>query len=216
MSIFSRVVGMVARNAEAGDPAYVAVMSPLQECDDERKILIRLFESGLVAYHLRRPYWTLSRCRAWIESIPAKWRSRIVVHQFPQLVRKYDLAGFHAMAGTPLPVGNEWAGKVSVQCEDFQSLLESDKRCRRVMIGPVFPPEKYDVTIPRRCLEEYAAMVAYWRKQGGTAEVVAFGGISADNIRRCRKAGFSGVVVVGAVWDADDPVKAFKKLSRRW
>lgn len=214
MSILSRVVGMVSRNAEASGSACISVMSPMQERHGEQKILFRLFENGLSCFHLRRPHWTAARCSSWIESVPAKWRSRIVLHQHPQLVRKYNLAGFHGVPGGS--GGNGLSGKMFVQCENYQDLLKVGTSCRRIALGPVFPPEKYDVTVPRRTLSEYAAIAAYWKKQGGKAEIFAFGGVRAEGLRKCREAGFSGVVVVGAVWDARDPVKAFKNLVRKW
>lgn len=216
MSILSRVVGMVSRSAEADASARIAVMSPMNDRNGEHRILFKLFENGLSAYHLRRPHWSASRCCSWIESVPAKWRSRIVIHQYPHLVRKYNLGGFHQLADGALPGVSGISGKISAQCEDFSDIQKIGKHCRRVMLGPVFPPEKYDVTVPRRTLGEYAAIAAYWRKQGGTAEVFAFGGVSAENIRLCREAGFDGVVVVGAVWDTSDPVKAYKQLVRKW
>ncbi|MBQ8445460.1 MAG: thiamine phosphate synthase [Opitutales bacterium] len=216
MSILSRVVGMVSRSAEADASARIAVMSPMKERNDDHGILFKLFENGLSVYHLRRPHWSASRCCSWIERVPVKWRSRIVVHQYPYLVRKYNLGGFHQSADGALPGVSGISGKISAQCEDFSDIQKIGNRCRRVMLGPVFPPEKYDVTVPRRTLGEYAAIAAYWRKQGGQAEVFAFGGVSSDNIRLCREAGFDGVVVVGAVWDTSDPVKAYKQLVRKW
>lgn len=216
MSIFSRVVGMVSRKSETDASEHIAVMSPINERNREQKILFKLFENGLAAYHLRRPHWSASRCSSWIEGVPAKWRSRIVVHQFPHLVRKYNLGGFHQGANSALPGVAGTTGKIFAQCEDFSDIQKIGSHCRRVMLGPVFPPEKYDVTVPRRTLGEYAAIAAYWRKQGGKAEVFAFGGVAAENIRLCRESGFDGVVVVGAIWDASDPVKAYKQLVSKW
>lgn len=221
MSILSRVVGLVSRNGDAGGhPACFVVMSPLNERAGEKKILQRLFDSGLSQYHLRRPHWSMQRCREWLESLPAETRSRIVLHQHPRLVRRLGLAGFHFDASDKKafpPDGVAGLGEVSAQCGDFHSMLEAGKCCRRIVLGPVFPPEKYDVTVPRRTLGEYAATASYWRAHvGGGAQVLAFGGISASNIRECRKAGFDGVVVVGAVWNASDPVSAFRNLTRKW
>lgn len=222
MSILSRVVGLVSRNGDAGaHSARFVVMSPLNERAGERKIILRLLDAGLSEYHLRRPQWSMQRCREWLEALPAEARSRIVLHQHPRLVRKHGLAGFHFDASEkrafPPAGGVAGAGEISAQCGDFQSMLEVGKYCRRIVLGPVFPPEKYDVTVPRRTLGEYAATAAYWRAHvGGGAQVLAFGGINASNVRECRKAGFDGVVVVGAVWNAPDPVAAFKTLMRKW
>lgn len=221
MSILSKVVGLVLpRGGESGGSASrFVVMSPLNERADEKKTLLRLFDAGLALYHLRRPHWSLDRCRAWLGALPESARSRIVVHQFPQLVRRFGLAGTHFSArGGNVPAGTAAAGELSAQCESYQEMLKVGKKCRRIMLGPVFPPKKYDVTVPRRTLSEHAAAAAYWRAHGGGngARILAFGGIDASNVRRCREAGFDGAVVVSAVWDADDPARAFTELVRRW
>lgn len=215
MSILSKVVGLISRKAEVTNPHF-AVMSPLTEYAGEQKIVRNLFACGLSAFHLRRPQWSVGRVKAWLEALPKELRSRIVLHQFPQLVRKYNLGGFHlpANASSGIALGSDVP--LSAQCEDFSSMQALGSHCCRLVLGPVFPPEKYDVTIPRRTFREYAATAEYWRTHGGRGEVLAFGGITTANIRSCRKAGFDGVVVVGAVWNAQNPVAAFKKLRKKW
>lgn len=215
MSILSKVVGLISRNPEVKNPHF-AVMSPLTEVSGELKIVRSLFDCGLSTFHLRRPQWTATRYKAWIESLPKELRSRIVLHQFPQLVKKYNLGGFHLAPGTAVGVAAGLTATISGQCEDYAAMTAFGKRCRRLVLGPVFPPEKYDVTIPRRTVREYAATADYWRNHGGVGEVLAFGGITSANIRKCRKCGFDGVVVVGAVWNASNPVSAFKNLRKKW
>lgn len=216
MSILSKVVGLISRGAEnRRAAAHFAVLSPTTERPGERKIVLRLFENGLTAFHLRRPHWSAAQFKTWLAALPADVRSRVFVHQYPQLVRKFGLAGFHLSPGAAFPsIGA--CGKLSAQCEDFQSVSRCGEKCTQLLLGPVFPPEKYDVTVPRRTPEEYAAIASYWRAHGGKAEILAFGGVNAENIRFCREAGFDGVGIVSAVWDAADPVKAFKKLIREW
>lgn len=216
MSILSKVVGLISRNDEVGGNAVCfGVMSTMAERPGERKILARLAENGLTAFHLRRPHWTLTQHKSWLDALSAEVRSRVVVHAFPQLVRRYGLAGFQLPSPeTPVPAGTP--GEISTQCEDYQSMLRVGKTCARIMLGPVFPPKKYDVTVPRRTLGEYAAIASYWRRHGGRAKIVAFGGVDVSNVRLCRRAGFDGFVVVGAVWDAPDPVKAFANLVQKW
>lgn len=219
MSILSRVVGFISGNEAGGEAeARFVVLSPQNERAGEKKILFRLFENGLSAYHLRRPHWSIQRCREWLESLPAEARSRVVLHQFPQLVGKYGLAGFHVSSDSRAEAALRGgvSGELSVHCEDYASMLRVGNACRTIVFGPVFPPEKYDVTVPRRTFGEYAATVSYWRSRGGKARVLAFGGINSENIGECRRAGFDGVVVFGAVWSASDPVRAFKNLVRKW
>lgn len=217
MSILSRVVGLIAESGEkSGREPHFAVMSPLFERPDEKKILLELFENGLSAFHLRRPRWPISRFKSWLEEFPPSIRSRIILHQFPQLVRRCGAGGFHLDHGETLPLAAGELGEISARCEDFHAVLKVARFAHRIMLGPVFPPEKYDVTVPRRTFEEYVACADYWRAHGGKNQMLAFGGVSEENVKKCRKAGFDGFVAVGAVWDADAPVKAFKELLKKW
>jgi thiamine-phosphate pyrophosphorylase len=44
-------------------------------------------------------------------------------------------------------------------------------------------------------------------------KVIALGGINEDNIQLVKQAGFSGAAVLGAIWQADDPVTAFLNIN---
>ena len=43
--------------------------------------------------------------------------------------------------------------------------------------------------------------------------VIALGGISVGRVAEASKMGFEGVAILGAVWQASDPVKAFDELQ---
>ena len=46
-----------------------------------------------------------------------------------------------------------------------------------------------------------------------STEVVALGGITAQTLPDCQALGFDGAALLGAVWDASDPVAAFMALK---
>lgn len=219
MSILSKVIGFISEPEEkSGRAAVFAVMSPPEERADEKKIVRELFELGLSEFHLRRTHWSAARVRGWLESFPPQLRSRIILHQFPLNVAKYGAGGFYLGRSENLPAPKAALGKVVALCDSFRAMLKAETVCDEIFLGPVFPPKKYDVTIPRRTLEEFAAGIAYRRTHGGkmSVPILAYGGISADNVASCRKAGFDGFVSVAAVWTADSPTKAFKKLLKKW
>lgn len=191
------------------------VLSPTKSLRNEAKIVCSLFEQGLEWYHLRKPRWTAERVQSWIKSIPKAYRSRIVLHQFPELVEKFSLGGFHVQAGTDFPECVP-ATKISVQCREYADLEKLGNRYS-VLLGPIFPRDDRDLTTPTRTWQEFAAILAYWRKHGGNNKIYAFGGISEQNIKICKKAGFDGIAVVGAVWEsARTPTEAFRQLSQKW
>lgn len=196
------------------NPGTVVVLSPTGTLKNESKIVCALFEQGLQHYHLRKPRWTAERIQAWIKALPKIYRSRVVLHQFPDLVERLGLGGFHVQAGNPFP-NSVPAEKISVQCLQYADFEKVGKRST-IFLGPVFPRKDRDLTTPTRTPQEYAAMLAYWRKQGGTNRVLAFGGTSEDNVKLCKKLGFDGVAVVSAIWESEKtPVAALKSLLRR-
>lgn len=212
MTVLEKVARLFStrKNTEA-----VVVLSPTGSVRGETKIVCELFEKGLQVYHLRKPRWSIDRVQSWIKSIPKVYRSRIVLHQFPELVEKFALGGFHIHADDSVPscVPVE---KLSAQCQHFSDLKKCGNKFRCLMLGPVFPKKDRDITVPARTEQEYAAIVAYYRQNGGACKIFAFGGVEADNVRRCKKMGFDGVAVVGAIWESADEVAAFKKLCRKW
>lgn len=44
--------------------------------------------------------------------------------------------------------------------------------------------------------------------------IVAIGGITEERVEECLDAGASGIAVIGAVWDAPDPVEAWLSFAR--
>lgn len=192
------------------------MLSPTKSFRNEAKLVCSLFELGLERYHLRRPRWTSDRVQSWIKSIPKACRSRIVLHQFPELVEKFDLGGFHVQAGRSSFPECVPATKISVQCREYADFEKLGARCS-VFLGPIFPRDDRDLTTPTRTPQEFTAILDYWRKHGGNNKIYAFGGISEQNIKICKKAGFDGVAVVGAVWESDkSPLDAFRQLSQKW
>ena len=45
-------------------------------------------------------------------------------------------------------------------------------------------------------------------------EVIALGGITGANTLRCAELGFDGVAVLGALWQAAEPLKVFDVLQQ--
>ena len=46
--------------------------------------------------------------------------------------------------------------------------------------------------------------------------IVALGGVQAMHMRDLRACGFAGAAVIGSVWQATEPLDAYRKLQRAW
>ncbi|MCD8298742.1 MAG: thiamine phosphate synthase [Opitutae bacterium] len=213
MTVLEKVASLFMRHSNVSE--HIVVMSPQGSVRDEAKLVTELFKNGLAVYHLRRPRWQKVRFKKFIEQIPEQFRSRIVLHHYPDLVAKYNLGGFHLGPNAEIPQG--YTGSLSAQCMQYSDAEKFGKRCRRLMLGPVFLKDDRDITIPTRTPQEFSAIISYWRKKNGSrTKFFAFGGVSGQNIATCKHLGFDGVTLVSAIWDSADPVKAFKEFKGKW
>jgi len=82
-------------------------------------------------------------------------------------------------------------------------------------VGPVFTshskPGYGPMPEPERA--QLSTMLVARTPVQRTTEVIAIGGISTPVLGECSALGFDGAAVLGALWDAPDPVAAFVDLS---
>jgi thiamine-phosphate pyrophosphorylase len=204
------------------------VISPEAEDAREHAVLASLFAAGLTSYHLRKPTWTRDQLAAWLGALPAEFHPRIVLHSHHDLANEFAVGGVHEReAGRAGPLGppsglvtNERptgapSGRAlprSRAVHDVAALRESLAGYDRLLVSPIFPSFSKPGYGPSKKLPEgdLRAVLALPRR----AEVIALGGIEVSRIAACRELGFDGVAVLGAIWQAADPLCAFHELSR--
>lgn len=182
------------------------VISPEAEDVHEHAVLAQLFAAGLTSYHLRKPTWTRDQLAAWLRELPVDFHASIVLHSHHDLAAEFQIGGVHnAPAATPF---------ASLRSHAVHSLAELGgllDASARLLFSPVFPSFSKPGYGPSPDLSfgELRSILALPRR----AEVIALGGINASRIQACRELGFDGVAVLGAVWQAVDPVCAFAELQ---
>lgn len=182
----------------------------------EPAVLTALFAAGLERCHVRKPTATRDELTAWLRAVPVEFRARLGLHQHHELVAELALGGRHWRddANAPLvpPAG---AGFTNRSCHHLTSLRVALGRYDSVFFGPVFPSISKPGRGPRSdfSLEKISAFLTARSAAERRTTVIALGGVTAENIPRCRELGFNGVAVLGAVWHAADPVAAFRQLQ---
>ncbi len=211
------------------------VISPESADPREPAVLGELFAVGLTDYHLRKPTWTRDQLADFLRALPPIFRRRIVLHSHHDLVAEFSLAGPHHRDQSIChllsdkseeaeavdkqnanPVCNllsdkKSGGLVSRAVHDLDALESVFFRYDRLFFSPVFPSISKPGHTPAGDLDRERLQ----RLLTGTprfAEVIALGGIDDTRIPECKALGFDGVAVLGAVWQAADPVAAFNHL----
>ena len=187
------------------------VISPESEDAGEHSVLAELFAAGLTHYHLRKPTWSRDQLAAWLHSLSAEFHPRIVLHAHHDLVKEFAVGGLHDR-DEPKAQSNPIGYFVrSRAVHDVATLRASLDVYDRLLVSPIFPSFSKPGYAPDNRLElaELKAVLALPRR----AEVIALGGINPSRVPACRELGFDGVAVLGAVWQAADPVRAFHELQ---
>lgn len=203
------------------------VISPETEDPREPALLAELLAAGLTDYHLRKPTWTRTQLAAFLHVLPPSVVSRIILHTHHDLAADHPVAGLHereaGRAGplgpprTPVvsstsnvaPSGRALPPPRSRAIHDLPTLRASlDHADTRLLFSPVFPSISKPGHVPRHSTDELRAILLLPRR----AELIALGGIDAERIPECRALGFDGVAVLGAIWQAPDPVAAYRFL----
>ncbi|GGF01178.1 thiamine phosphate synthase [Hymenobacter cavernae] len=193
------------------------IISPPEESPEEVAVLIRLFEAGLALFHLRKPAWHEARVEEYLQAIPAVFHPRMVLHSHYALARRYALHGLHLPAWARAswqPSARQPGQTLSTSCHTLQEVQQHRHGYDYVLLSPIFDSISkagYSSAFDLGLLREELQNLQY--RQQYTPQVLALGGITADTIATTRDLGFAGAAVLGAVWQAPDPVAAFRAIK---
>lgn len=200
----------------------LVVISPESSPANEIAVLGALFAAGLERYHVRKPAWSRARLEAWLRAVPVEWRPRLVLHSHHDLARALGVGGVHwrdevgrVLPHPPAQPAEDRPAWLSASCHDLPALRGALGRCDSVFLGPIFPSLSKRGYGPRGAWApaELAALLAGRSAAERRTSVLALGGVTIDRIPQVRALGFDGAAVLGAVWQAPDPVAAFSALQ---
>ena len=193
------------------------VISPEAEDARELAVLVELFGAGLMHYHLRKPGWDRAQLAVWLRALPASLHGRVVLHTHHDLAAEFALGGLHdpdqparqacQLIADTLPAGLLRSRAVHALSSLRCSLNDYD----RLLLSPVFPSLSKPGHGPSADFDwsELQSILDLPRR----AEVIALGGIDVARVPACQELGFDGVAVLGAIWQADEPLRVFTQLQ---
>jgi thiamine-phosphate pyrophosphorylase len=190
------------------NPLSLCLISPPDRDEREAGLLGAFLSLGLTRYHVRKPGWDETALRAWIAWMPASLRPHMVLHQCHGLVGELGLHGRHFREGESAG-NNSRPGFSSRACHRPEEIPGLLRFYDALLLSPVFP----SLSKPG-----YTLSVTDWglgrlpEASARRAELCALGGITEARLAECRRLGFTGVAVLGAVWLAADPVATFARL----
>ncbi|WP_440881826.1 thiamine phosphate synthase [Tenacibaculum sp. C7A-26P2] len=190
----------------------IILIAPEKDVENEIKILHQLFEAGLTHYHLRKPFKGYEEHFAYLNAIGEQYHNRIVVHYFHELLNEFNLKGVHLQEQPRIDLKN----RLREYVENFRSK------------GKTVSSSFHDPEVLDSCLEFFdyyllspvfsSISKAGYEGRGFDVNhmnriIIGMGGINESTIADTLKLGFSGIGVLGGVWNAESPVESFNNIK---
>ena len=181
----------------------IVVITPEKDFPEETSWVNRLFANGLCKLHLRKPGRNAEDLIQYLERVEEEYHERIMVHYREEVMKAVGVRGIHYKYSALPPIKPDYS--VSCGCHSWEEFREIESRVDYAFVSPFF-----DSTSK----QGYKAGKYLWDLPGESSilKAIALGGIREENILQLKKLPLKGAAVLGAVWESEDPLKAFLRL----
>ncbi len=194
----------------------IVVSSPGKK-DGEIGDVIRMFEAGLQRFHLRKPGSSRKYIKEFLDQVPKKYRSRIIIHSNHSFAWKYKLGGIHISKKhrkkpTNLRLKLMWYRLrnpkliITRSCRKLGDLEMKKSPYNYIILSPIF--DSISINSLSGGFNQRGLISAIEKSK---FPVYAMGGVEPGNFQRIAELGFRGPAVLGYIWSSENPVEAFTK-----
>ncbi|CAA6816707.1 MAG: Thiamine-phosphate pyrophosphorylase [uncultured Aureispira sp.] len=187
--------------------------------EGEAALINQLFEEGLPCLHLRKEQQSIHPFIDLLVQIESKHYSKIIVHQYPELVGMFQLLGLHLTE----------SARRALSAEELQHLIIEQHNNQR-QIGTSIH-QKIDLDRLPKTLDyctvspvfssiskQNHAPTVHWQASNLAFPftLVALGGMSVQTLEACAQRGFQEVAFLGAVWnDLSNVLQNYRLLCKK-
>lgn len=164
--------------------------------DEDAQIIASLLDSAVDIVHLRKPYAGADSLRAILCKLSSEHRSRIVVHDYPELYAEFSLLGVHVNRNIP-SLGDDYTGLRTRSCHSLDEIVRYKQEYDYLFLSPIFDSISkvgYTSQFSHDELLRASSMGII------DSRVVALGGVTLDKIAYLEQLGFGGAAMSGAIY----------------
>lgn len=190
----------------------IVISSPAAVAN-QGKIINNLFNEGLKLLHIRKPNATKDYVVSIIESINLGHHSKLVLHQEYELASEFNIRHIHFTEKT-MPdfekittgLGNKREWVFSASTHSIETFNKLPGHFTYAFLSPV-----YESISKFGYVSEVDIIKSVNERTNFKTKLVALGGITNKNINETLINGFDDIALLGSIWNADNPLKEFKK-----
>lgn len=176
----------------------------------ETELVGRLFDAGMERLHLRKPAASWQELASWLGAVDRRYHGRIVLHDRFGLAERFAAGGIHLNSRNPVPPAGIGPGlSISRSCHSLPEIAMHRDSCTYLFLSPIYDSiskEGYGSAFSREELARASAEGII------DSKVFALGGVSLEHVPELESLGFGGMAVLGALWQAPDPVAYLREL----
>ena len=172
----------------------IAITTP-KVIDEDTFLIKNLLERGIDFVHLRKPDADINACRKLLSELTDEERTKIIVHDFPELYFEFSLKGIHINRNvTSLP--NDYKGYKTRSCHSLEEIIKYKNDYDYLFLSPIF-----DSISKVGYKSEFNNQDLLEASEGGIIDekVIALGGVTFDKIPYLEELHFGGVAMIGGL-----------------
>ncbi|NQY67711.1 MAG: thiamine phosphate synthase [Flavobacteriales bacterium] len=199
----------------------IIVVSSPTNISGEIQIINKLFNNGLETFHIRKPNFSDEKLEFFLNQIPEKHLEKVILHSHYKLAKKFKIKGIHLTRRYKSNKFKKWwrllflrysnpRSSISTSFHSISSILTNTEKYHYIFLSPVF-----DSISKKGHMGDFTDRNLTSSLKRTKQKMYALGGVSSDNIPKAHALGFSGVALLGAIWQDDrDPIDEFIKARK--
>ena len=179
----------------------ITLPDPSDDVKKEAVAITRFLQSGVIDFfHIRKPSATINVYKDLIDRIPTSLHSKLVIDNYPELVKKENIGGFHLKSSNKIHSFPEMLKEVFLtrSCHSLEEITEDDKKMYRYrFLSPIFNSISKAGYASKFDLDDENL------KKGITnRNIVALGGVEPRHYIKLNESKFVGAALLGYLWQS--------------
>jgi thiamine-phosphate pyrophosphorylase len=196
------------------------VITPENNITGEHQIVNALLERGLFRIHVRKPAFDTAAYREYLQNIdPAHW-AKVTVHGGFELYGELSLGGIHLNVAARQDakiaklIQPPESRAISASLHSWQEVEELNTLYHYVFISPLFDSiskKGYLAATPVQEIHDLRKKAAI--SGANLPLIIGLGGVCRTNIGELKENGYDGAALLGAIWNAKDPLAEYDNIA---
>lgn len=198
---------------------FVIFSRPHKHNQQEIEQVIELFQKGMSQFNLRKPSLNAQIYMDFINQIPLEHHQKIMVHDHHKvLCNNYNIKGIHLNKKTRTALEtkqklnnyiHQFQSQNYITSTGFRTILEiqnNNTNFDQSYLSPIF------TSISKNNYKGSGIDISQYKN----INTIALGGITPYNIEKTKSLGYSGIAVLGSIWNSTNPLQQYDKLSKAY